>query len=168
MVLRLNVIFIHLIFIHLFLMLRIILRAIFSLWLLLLSSLVDASIPLNFDRDHNARLDGVWNYYPNQLLPGSKNQDLSLSKTSKTVQLPASFISISGHKDGVATFQQRFHLPESAVGQQIYLYIPYQYGAYQLFVDDRLLTKVGQVGAEGIIKLKWHLNWYHFSRIRPT
>lgn len=29
------------------------------------------------------------------------------------------------------------------------MYIPYQYGAYQLFVDDHLLTKVGQVGVEG-------------------
>lgn len=101
--------------------------------------MVDASIPLNFDRDHNARLDGVWNYYPNQLISGAENQDVSLSKSSKTVQLPASFISISGHKDGIGTFQQRFHLPESALGQQIYLYIPYQYGAYQLFVDDLLL-----------------------------
>ena len=87
MILRLNVILIHLIFIHLLLMLRIFLRAIFSLWLLLLSSLVDASIPLNFDRDHNARLDGVWNYYPNQLIPGSKNQDVSPSKTRACHQL---------------------------------------------------------------------------------
>ena len=75
-------------------MLRIFLRAIFSLWLLLLSSLVDASIPLNFDRDHNARLDGVWNHYPNQIISGSENQDGSPSKISKNVQLPASFISI--------------------------------------------------------------------------
>lgn len=107
-------------------MLCIFLRAIFSFWLLLLSSLVDASIPLNFDRDHNARLDGVWNYYPNQLISESENQDVFLSPISKTVQLPASFISISGHKDGIGTFRQHFHLPESAVGQQIYLYILYQ------------------------------------------
>ncbi|TCB56909.1 GGDEF domain-containing protein [Acinetobacter terrae] len=93
--------------------------------------------------------DGVWDYYPNQLIIGFEESQISPSKIIKTVQLPASFLSISGQRDGLATFQQHFKLPESAVGQQIYLYIPYQYGAYQLFVDDRLLTKVGQVGVEG-------------------
>ncbi|NNG75997.1 diguanylate cyclase [Acinetobacter sp. ANC 4277] len=129
-------------------MFRFVLSAIFSVCLFLLSTTVYASTPLNFDRHHNARLDGVWNYYPNQLIIGSEASQISPSKIIKTVQLPASFLSISGQKDGLATFQQHFKLPESAVGQQIYLYIPYQYGAYQLFVDDRLLTKVGQVGVE--------------------
>lgn len=130
-------------------MFRFILSAIFSVCLFLLSTAVYASTTLNFDRHHNARLDGVWNYYPNQLIIGSEESQISPSKIIKTVQLPASFLSISGQKDGLATFQQHFKLPESAVGQQIYLYIPYQYGAYQLFVDDRLLTKVGQVGVAG-------------------
>lgn len=130
-------------------MFRFVLSAIFSVCLFLLSTAVYASTTLNFDRHHNARLDGVWNYYPNQLIIGSEESQISPSKTIKTVQLPASFLSILGQKDGLATFQQHFKLPESAVGQQIYLYIPYQYGAYQLFVDDRLLTKVGQVGIEG-------------------
>ena len=129
-------------------MFRFVLSAIFSVCLFLLSTAVYASTSLNFDRHHNARLDGVWNYYPNQLIIGSEASQISPSKIIKTVQLPASFLSISGQKDGLATFQQHFKLPESAVGQQIYLYIPYQYGAYQLFVDDRLLTKVGQVGVE--------------------
>ena len=129
-------------------MFRFVLSAIFSVCLFLLSTAVYASTSLNFDRHHNARLDGVWNYYPNQLIIGSEASQISPSKIIKTVQLPASFLSISGQKDGLATFQQYFKLPESAVGQQIYLYIPYQYGAYQLFVDDRLLTKVGQVGVE--------------------
>ena len=129
-------------------MFRFVLSAIFSVCLFLLSTAVYASTTLNFDRHHNARLDGVWNYYPNQLIIGSEASQISPSKIIKTVQLPASFLSISGQKDGLATFQQHFKLPESAVGQQIYLYIPYQYGAYQLFVDDRLLTKVGQVGVE--------------------
>ncbi|NNH38329.1 GGDEF domain-containing protein [Acinetobacter terrae] len=129
-------------------MFRFVLSAIFSVCLFLLSTAVYASTTLNFDRHHNAGLDGVWNYYPNQLIIGSEASQISPSKIIKTVQLPASFLSISGQKDGLATFQQHFKLPESAVGQQIYLYIPYQYGAYQLFVDDRLLTKVGQVGVE--------------------
>jgi len=129
-------------------MFRFVLSAIFSVCLFLLSTAVYASTTLNFDRHHNARLDGVWNYYPNQLIIGSEESQISPSKIIKTVQLPASFLSILGQKDGLATFQQHFKLPESAVGQQIYLYIPYQYGAYQLFVDDRLLTKVGQVGVE--------------------
>lgn len=130
-------------------MFRFVLSAIFSVCLFLLSTAVYASTSLNFDRQHNARFDGVWNYYPNQLIIGFEESQISPSKIIKTVQLPASFLSISGQRDGLATFQQHFKLPESAVGQQIYLYIPYQYGAYQLFVDDRLLTKVGQVGVEG-------------------
>jgi diguanylate cyclase (GGDEF)-like protein len=130
-------------------MFRFVLSAIFSVCLFLLSTAVYASTSLNFDRQHNARLDGVWNYYPNQLIIGFEESQISPSKIIKTVQLPASFLSISGQRGGLATFQQHFKLPESAVGQQIYLYIPYQYGAYQLFVDDRLLTKVGQVGVEG-------------------
>ena len=128
---------------------RIFLSAICSLWLLLLSTAVYPSVSLNFDHNHNTRLDGIWNYYPDQLINGAENSLIANSKTIQTVQLPASFSSISGHNDGIGTFQQRFHLPKSVVGQQIYLYIPYQYGAYQLFIDDHLRVKVGQVGREG-------------------
>jgi len=69
-------------------MLGIFLRAIFSLWLLLLSSLIDASIPLNFDPDHNARLDEVWNYYPNQLISESENQDVFYPQLVKPFNYP--------------------------------------------------------------------------------
>ena len=98
MVLRLNVILIHLIFVHLLLMLRIFLCAIFSLWLLLLSSLVDASIPLNFDRDHNARLDGVWNYYPNQLYLALKIRMVIHTKLVKTFNYPHHLLVFQGIK----------------------------------------------------------------------
>lgn len=62
------------------------------------------------------------------------------------VQLPNSFYSISGHKDGFASFQQKFILPENAIKKHIYIYVPYQYGAYELYVDGRMIAEVGEVG----------------------
>ena len=103
-----------------------------------------AELSLKFDDQQNTTLSGEWNYYPDYLIMSEQNNNKS--HEPKRVNLPDSFLSLSGAVDGIASFQQKVILPQDAVGRTIYLYIPYQYGAYQLYVDQRLIARVGKVG----------------------
>ncbi len=112
----------------------------------LCNSIAMSAIPLDFDENNNANLEGLWNYYPDHLIFDLKNNNKSLPPSHSEVQLPSSFYTISGHKDGFASFQQKFILPENAIKKHIYIYVPYQYGAYELYVDGRMIAQVGEVG----------------------
>ena len=105
-----------------------------------------AAVTLEFDQNNNTRLNGSWSYYPNTLL---FNHESLNNKTiqPRSVQLPNSFEVLSGNHNGIASFQQHFKIPPQAVGRQVYFFIPYQYGAYELYIDGHLLTKVGHVGS---------------------
>lgn len=122
-------------------------HVLFMLCLVFSSNQALAFVPLDFDQQHNARLDGLWNYYPNEFLFDNEIETTAQLQ-STVVHLPNSLQLLSGEKNGFATFQQHFRLPQSALGQQVYFYIPYQYGAYQLFVNGRLIAQVGKVGSK--------------------
>ena len=94
---------------------------------------------LNFSEQQNTTLDGTWVYYPQQIT----SDDLS---TGMSVNLPNSFKNIVGEVNHHGTFQQKFYIPNVAIGQPLALFIPYQYGAYRLYINDKLMLKVGQVG----------------------
>ncbi|WP_313484608.1 hypothetical protein [Acinetobacter variabilis] len=125
------------------------------IWLSLISPQLYAVTELNFDHPQYVKLDGEWEFYPNQLIDPISEQRLSpLNSSSQTlaaekVHLPNSFLTLTGHKDHIGTFQKAFRLPESAINHAVYVYVPYQYGAYRMYVDDHLLIEVGQVGIHG-------------------
>lgn len=107
-----------------------------------LCSLADTR-QLDFDTSHNVKLDGSWYYFPEQLQLDHFHQGLE-------VELPNSFATLSGKVSDHGTFTQKFSLPEHAIGEPVAIYIPYQYGAYELFINDELRLKVGTVGLENI------------------
>ncbi|WP_347456049.1 GGDEF domain-containing protein [Acinetobacter sp. ANC 7454] len=130
------------------------LQAFLFIWLSLIHSQLYAITELHFTQQQNMNLDGEWDFYPNQLIDPISHKTVFLDhnknqNTVEKVQLPNSFQTITGHKDGIGTFQKTFRLPESVLSHAIYMYVPYQYGAYRMYVDDHLLINAGQVGKEG-------------------
>ena len=87
-----------------------------------------------------ASLDGEWKFYPSVLSNDFKN----LKPLS--VQLPNSFENLIGKKNTHGTFVQTFVIPKEAVGKILAFSVPYQYGAYELYIDDALILRTGQVG----------------------
>lgn len=112
----------------------------------LCSNLSMSAIPLDFDDKKNTNLDGLWDYYPNYLIFDAENKEKIPSNPVLQTELPNSFQAISGQKDGLASFQQNFLLPKNAINKHIYIYVPYQYGAYQLYVDGHMIAEVGRLG----------------------
>ncbi|WP_157883281.1 sensor domain-containing diguanylate cyclase [Acinetobacter sp. NCu2D-2] len=110
------------------------------------NSLANAAIPIDFNTDRNTSLSGQWQYYPNTLIYTPNYPHHALEADSETVELPNSFLNLTGNRDGIGSFQQHFLLPEAAVGKTVYVYVPYQYGAYEIYVNGRLIAKMGQVG----------------------
>lgn len=43
-------------------------------------------------------------------------------------------------------FRQKFNVPNHALNQLLALQIPYQYGAYELYINNKLMTQIGVVG----------------------
>ena len=109
----------------------------------ILVSATHANTNLNFQESTIVSLDGHWTYYPNQLLM-DKNNHHKLAPIN--VVLPSSFEDITGNKDAIGSFQQTFRIPHEAINKQIYLYIPFQYGAYEIYVDGQSVAQVGTVG----------------------
>ena len=97
---------------------------------------------LYFDDKKNTNLDGTWLFYPQQFL----SETASTRKQPLNVQLPNSFDHLVSKHDFHGSFVQNFTIPKESVGKPIALYIPYQYGAYRLYIDDHLMLKVGVVG----------------------
>ncbi|ATO19089.1 histidine kinase [Acinetobacter sp. LoGeW2-3] len=127
---------------------QILIQALLFIWLSLIHSQLYAVTDLHFTQQQNVNLDGEWDFYPGQLIdPTSVNKTLSSNNNNvEKVQLPNSFLTLTGHKDHIGTFQKTFRLPESALSHAVYIYVPYQYGAYRMYVDDHLLIEVGKVG----------------------
>lgn len=86
--------------------------------------LLCATTNLNFDQHQYVKLNGEWNFYPNQLMdPTSKNKSqLNTNNqifSAEKVQLPNSFLTLTGHKDHMGTFQKVFRLPELAISRAV-------------------------------------------------
>lgn len=119
-------------------------RLLLSLWILAYSTLCMADVrQLDFDAQHNTRLDGTWHYFPKQFVSDQPNYKQALQ-----VKLPNSFQNLVGQTSHHGSFIQTFRLPQAALGQPIALFLPYQYGAYALYINNILMLKVGVVGNE--------------------
>lgn len=72
---------------------------------LLWNSIVIATLPLQFDNEKNTTLSGSWNYYPHYLIFDRKNYNQISATAAQKIELPNSFHSMMGRKDGLASFQ---------------------------------------------------------------
>lgn len=119
-------------------------KAITSIFLLyffcLSTNAIAESRLLSFSPEKNTNLDGEWNFYPEFLTTNVSNLH------SQKIILPNSFENIINQTETKGTFVQHFHLPEHAVGEILAFYVPYQYGAYELYIDDELMIRTGVVG----------------------
>ena len=95
---------------------------------------------LPLEPSKNVSLDGEWLFYPNVL----SNHLANIKPIS--IQLPNSFEKISGKTNTHGPFVQKFSIPKEAIGQILAFSVPYQYGAYELYVDDALILRTGKVG----------------------
>lgn len=113
-----------------------------SLYILCVSTVTFAEVHiLNFDAKNSTTLAGSWEYYPKQLsLTGT------LKEKPISVNLPASFLNITGQVSDHGVFKKQFSIPDHAVNQVLALEIPYQYGAYRLYIDHKLMVEIGTVG----------------------
>ena len=109
--------------------------------ILLMSTAVFADIRhLPLLPNQNVNLDGSWQFYPNTLSDDVTQQQPII------VSLPNSFVDLGGKTSMHGVFVQQFRIPDEAVGQLLALSVPFQYGAYELYIDDQLMLKTGIIG----------------------
>lgn len=109
--------------------------------ILLMSTAVFADIRhLPLLPNQNVNLDGSWQFYPNTLSDDVTQQQPII------VNLPSSFADLGGKTSMHGVFVQRFRIPDEAVGQLLALSVPFQYGAYELYIDGQLMLKTGIIG----------------------
>ena len=121
---------------------RLTLHVLLTILMCLYSSLSRADVRvLDFSQQSNVELSGTWHYYPKQLTVDTS------TLAAISVELPNSFEVMLGEVNHHGIFRQTFEIPHAAIGQPLALFIPYQYGAYRLYINDKLMLKVGQVGA---------------------
>lgn len=121
---------------------RLTLHVLLTILMCLYSSLSRADVRvLDFSQQSNVELSGTWHYYPKQLTVDTS------TLAAISVELPNSFAVMLGGVNHHGIFRQTFEIPHAAIGQPLALFIPYQYGAYRLYINDKLMLKVGQVGA---------------------
>ncbi|MDL4840573.1 sensor domain-containing diguanylate cyclase [Aquibacillus rhizosphaerae] len=94
-------------------------------------------------------LNGQWDFYWNQLLNPIDFQTNTTTKQTGTIYLPSNWhtYNVNGNplpKEGFATFRLRVSLPhtDSVLG----LKLPIMYSNYNLWIDNQLVAKTGQVG----------------------
>lgn len=115
--------------------------SILFVYLILLTTSAFAEVRyLSLTPEKNVSLDGQWNFYPDVLTTELSNF------SHHQVILPNSFQNIVYQPNTHGTFVQYFKIPEHAVGQILAFYVPYQYGAYELYVDDQIVLRTGTVG----------------------
>lgn len=132
-----------------------IIQLLLSLCILAYSTVCIADVrQLEFTPKKNTNLDGTWHYFPKHFINNPKEPHQVISNQSQeqyqaiSVSLPNSFEQLIGQTSHHGSFIQTFRLPQAAIAEPVALFLPYQYGAYKLYIDDKLMLKVGVVGDE--------------------
>lgn len=92
-------------------------------------------------------LDGEWLFFEEELL---LHTDLTeqMMKKGQVLQVPTDFASHMGRENSYGTYIVNVRLPEGLIGKSIAVYVPYQYSAYNLFIDEKLVARNGRVGID--------------------
>lgn len=90
-------------------------------------------------------LDGEWNFVEQQLLTPTSFEKLVSSEEVVTVELPESFKMHTGKVNNYGTYQRIIDIPPQLIGTTLAFKIPYQYGAYRLWVNEEEIVAAGQV-----------------------
>src|SRR5699024_10581873 len=87
-------------------------------------------------------------FFKEQLLE-PKEVGSTLRKGEK-VSIPSSFKELTGEVNTYGTFTKTVHIPPKLVGETLAIHIPYEYSAYELFVDGARVTGNGSVATNGV------------------
>ncbi|WPK13782.1 ATP-binding protein [Lysinibacillus louembei] len=91
-------------------------------------------------------LNGNWTFFEQALLmPNEVN-----GRKGTTVSIPSSFLNQTGDVNTFGTYTTTIKIPERYIGQSLAIYIPYEYSAYTLFVNNIELLSNGTVGTNSI------------------
>jgi len=111
------------------------------------SDMLDFSEELQ-SREFYIDLDGEWFFFEEELLtPNQVNEQLK-NGNGRTVTLPSSFEAQTGEVNSFGTYSTIVKIPEQYIGETLAIYIPFQYSAYTLYVDQTEVSKNGTVGVD--------------------
>lgn len=105
----------------------------------------------NEDTDTLIPLNGMWEFYWNQLLTPSDFQNKATINKTGDISLPSKWHTYNNKdgvkqlpKEGFATYRLEVSIADS--DEILGMVVPYMHGNYNLWVDNKLLAKNGQVG----------------------
>ncbi|GEK35032.1 sensor domain-containing diguanylate cyclase [Kurthia sibirica] len=96
--------------------------------------------------DFKTTLDGQWLYFEHQLLTPQRAAIYYNIDAGHVVSVPHKFKMKTGTAQGYATYVTKLKLPKHFIGKRLTINIPFQYSAYQFYVNERLAMKNGVVG----------------------
>ncbi|MGN7478719.1 7TM diverse intracellular signaling domain-containing protein [Solibacillus silvestris] len=113
----------------------------------LVSDIFDFSDQLQ-SKDFYVNLDGQWHFFKEEFLTPAQVKSRWSSGDGQAAALPDSFQSHTGNINSFGTYSTIIKIPKEYIGQALAIYIPYQYSAYTLYVDQNVISKNGAVGQD--------------------
>lgn len=93
-------------------------------------------------------LDGEWHFFEKQLLSPNEVRNGIKQNSSHIISIPTAFKSHTGDINSYGTYSTTIKIPDAYIGEILSLYIPYQYSAYSLYIDNKKVAENGVVGAD--------------------
>ena len=95
---------------------------------------------LNFQENNSVKMKGSWQFYERQLLT-QKTADAS----TRWVDFPESFQTLTGHNQTYGTFIGTFKIPKEFLNRRIAILVPNQPSAYRIYLNGDLLLRLGEL-----------------------
>lgn len=97
----------------------------------------------SFDSVDNIEISGDWLYVNGLVEPDEIESSLN---EGEIVQIPNQFKAMTDSNEATGTFATYVTIPKYYVGKDLALHIPYEYSAFNLYIDNKLVANSGQVG----------------------
>ncbi|SFL33082.1 Signal transduction histidine kinase [Gracilibacillus orientalis] len=112
---------------------------------------IDSSRAIDFSNEFHTDefytdLDGEWSFFEKKLLTPGEVKEQLINGNGRAVTLPDSFETQTGEVNSFGTYSTTIKIPEEYVGETLAIYIPYQYSAYTLYIDQTEISENGVVG----------------------
>ena len=107
------------------------------------TNLIDSEVNLDTS---SISLDGDWYMFQEQLLSPEQIKQRLDRFEGKVVTIPNSFDTHFDKVNSFATYTKRIDIPEEYIGRTFGIHVPFQYSAYRLYVDEKLVARNGTVG----------------------
>lgn len=91
-------------------------------------------------------LNGEWLLFPHLFVDPKEIKEEIKNQEHKIVTIPNSFEQHIGEVNTFGTYTTKVKIPKNYVGETLAIHVPYQYSAYDLFVDGEKLASNGVVG----------------------